>query len=121
MKKAIFPRAVQALMAVLLLLSAAFSVAIAQTSAKPAEEQIKAIIAKTYDQPSKPVETAPVVTVGNYALADWIQGDMGGRALLRLDKGAWEIMVCGGDDFKNQDAGPRRHPGRHSQKADRAA
>ncbi len=98
MKNAVSIRAVQFLLA--LLLPTIFSVAIAQTSAKPAEEQIKAIIAKTYDQPGKPVETAPVVMVGNYALADWIQGDMGGRALLRLNKGAWEIMACGGDDFK---------------------
>lgn len=98
MKNATFSRAAQLFMAVLL--SSVFSVAIAQRVPKPAEEQIKAIIEKTYDQPGKPVETAPVVMVGNYALADWIQGDMGGRALLRLNKGAWEIMACGGDDFK---------------------
>jgi len=83
-----------------LLLPAVFSAAFAQGSDKPVEEQIKAVIAKTYDQPGKAVETAPVVIVGDYALADWIQADMGGRALLRRSKGAWEIMACGGNDFK---------------------
>lgn len=98
MKNAISRRVAQTFMAVVL--PFALSAVLAKTGSKPAEDQIKAIIAKTYDQPGKPVETAPVVIVGNHALADWIQGEMGGRALLRLNKGAWEIMACGGDDFK---------------------
>lgn len=62
--------------------------------------RIKTLIGETYDQPAHKVETAPVVIVGDYALADWIQGKKGGRALLRRTHAEWEIIACGGDGFK---------------------
>lgn len=78
-----------------------------------AEQQIRNIISKTYDQLDKKVETAPIVVAGNHAIADWVQGEKGGRALLRVNQGRWEIIACGGDEFKDvkvlQDAG--LHPG----------
>lgn len=62
---------------------------------------IKQRIGQTYDRPGHKVDTAPVVVVGDYGLADWTQGPKGGRALLRKANGAWEIMACGGDGFKD--------------------
>jgi hypothetical protein len=38
------------------------------------------------------------------AIADWAQGEMGGRALLRNDHGAWTIILCAGDRIKTRDA-----------------
>jgi hypothetical protein len=74
-----------------------------------AEQQIRAVIATTYDRPGQKVETAPIVVADSYAIADWIQGGKGGRALLRVNRGRWEIVACGGDGFKDvrvlQDAG----------------
>jgi hypothetical protein len=87
-----------AVLAALLMLSG-LSNAFAQNADQAA--RIKTLIGKTYDRPEHKVETAPVVIVGDYALADWIQGKKGGRALLRRTKGEWEIMACGGDGFKD--------------------
>ncbi len=81
-------------------LALAQSSAGAVSSSKPNHiQQIIQLIGKTYDQPQHKVETAPVVLAGDFALADWIQGPKGGRALLRKSHGAWEIMACGGDGF----------------------
>jgi hypothetical protein len=63
-------------------------------------KQIQNLISITFDQPDNKVVTAPVVVVRGYAIADWIQGDKGGRALLRLKNGEWELIACGGDGFK---------------------
>lgn len=71
------------------------------TATASAEQTIIKLIATTYDQPGRKVETTPVVIASDYALADWIQGDKGGRALLRHKAGQWEIMACGGDGFKD--------------------
>ncbi|MGB4115085.1 MAG: copper uptake system-associated protein [Polaromonas sp.] len=81
-------------------LTATMSGAWAHTDAKTAPMQIKAVIGKTFDKPGNVVDTSPVVVVDNYAVAGWTQAKMGGRALLRLNKGAWEIIACGGEDFK---------------------
>lgn len=68
------------------------------------QQQVRGLIAHTYDQPAHKVETDPIAITGNYAIADWIQGERGGRALLRKTGGAWEILVCGGDGLKQADA-----------------
>lgn len=41
---------------------------------------------------------------GNHAIADWVQGEMGGRALLRSQRGVWAIVLCAGDSIKSRDA-----------------
>jgi hypothetical protein len=63
--------------------------------------RIQALLSHTYDRPEHKVDTSPVVVEGDYALADWIQGEMGGRALLQRRNGRWEIVACGGDGFKD--------------------
>jgi copper(I)-binding protein len=64
-------------------------------------EQITAIMKKQFDRPDAPLAVDPVTVQGNYAVAGWIQGGKGGRALLQKDKGAWFISVCAGDGLKD--------------------
>lgn len=63
--------------------------------------KIKSLIASTFDQPSLKVITGPIVLEGKVAIADWTQGDKGGRALLRRKHADWEIIACGGAGFKD--------------------
>jgi hypothetical protein len=65
------------------------------------QEKIKALISKTFDQPKLPVKTNPIVIEGKVAIADWVQGQKGGRALLRRKHTDWEIIACGGVGFKD--------------------
>jgi hypothetical protein len=84
---------------------AAGSVAVAaaetEAAANSPHRQIRTLVSTTYDQPGHKVETSPIVVANGYAIADWIQGDKGGRALLRRANGRWEIMACGGDGLKD--------------------
>jgi hypothetical protein len=47
------------------------------------ESAISKLLHTTFDQPQAPLTIASIVVAGNYAIAGWAQGDMGGRALLR--------------------------------------
>ena len=75
------------------------SLAIAED--KSANQQIETIISSIYDKPNLKVETTPIVVVNEYAIADWTQGERGGRALLQRINGKWAIMACGADGFKD--------------------
>jgi hypothetical protein len=70
-------------------------------SEEVSQEKIKALISKTFDQPNQKVKTNPIVVEGKVAIADWIQGQKGGRALLRRKHDEWEIIACGGAGFKD--------------------
>lgn len=67
-----------------------------------AEADVKAVISKIYDKPDLKVDTAPVVVSEGVAIADWTQGDRGGRALLKNINGQWAIVACGADGFKEK-------------------
>ncbi|BCM24498.1 hypothetical protein ZMTM_07570 [Methyloradius palustris] len=75
----------------------------ATSNASDSSEQlaIKNLISSTFDKPELKVITSPVVVVDHYAIADWVQGEKGGRALLHETNGKWSIMACGGDGFKD--------------------
>ncbi|NOT15226.1 MAG: copper uptake system-associated protein [Methylotenera sp.] len=87
-------------------LSFIFGMAVASTSAtvqaddNTSHQQIKAIISSTYDKPDHKVETTPIAVIDDYAVADWTQGQRGGRALLHRSNGKWIIMACGADGLK---------------------
>ena len=53
-----------------------------------------------FERPGNKLDVAPVVVVDTWALAGWTQGDMGGRALLRRQDGAWSIWLCAGDAIR---------------------
>jgi len=77
------------------------STAVAQTADNSPQQQIRTLLSITFDQPNHKVEASPIAVANDYAIADWIQGEKGGRALLRRTNGKWEIMACGGDALKD--------------------
>lgn len=66
-------------------------------SAASETQQIALVMKKQFERPEAPLLVNPVSVVGSYALAGWIQGQKGGRALLQKEHGQWRISVCGGD------------------------
>jgi hypothetical protein len=68
---------------------------------KSANQQIQTLISTIYDKPNLKIETTPIVVVNEYAIADWTQGERGGRALLKRIDGKWAIMACGANGFKD--------------------
>ena len=65
------------------------------------EAKIQAVIGKTYDKPNNKVNTTPISAIDDFAVADWTQGDRGGRALMKRINGNWKILACGNDGLKD--------------------
>jgi hypothetical protein len=57
-----------------------------------------------FDKPGMVLSIAPVVVSGEHAIADWSQGETGGRALLRRKRGEWTVVLCAGDAIKSREA-----------------
>jgi hypothetical protein len=72
-------------------------------------EAIRHALVTTFDKPDARLAVDPIVIAGDYAIAGWVQADMGGRALLRLRHGKWMILLCSGDAMKSGEA--LRHAG----------
>lgn len=47
-----------------------------------------------------PIDVGPVVVSGNHAIADWTQGQFGGRALYERYGGSWMLLLCSGDSVR---------------------
>jgi hypothetical protein len=63
---------------------------------------VRAVLMQTWDQPHARLRADPVVVQGSHAIADWMQGERGGRALLaRSADGQWNVMLCAGDGLKD--------------------
>ena len=57
-------------------------------SAEPAETaNIAALLHGMFDKPGVTLSVSPVVVAGDHAIADWSQGEMGGRAF-EIETGA---------------------------------
>ena len=87
-----------------LLLLLALTVFPGGASAGPQETAIAAMLHGMFDKPDAKLTVNPIVVSGDHAIADWAQGEMGGRALLRRRHGEWSIVLCAGDEIKTQDA-----------------
>lgn len=86
-------------------LLAALSCACAKPASGPAAADEAAILERmraTWDRPETPLDAGPVVVDGDWAVADWTQGRMGGRALLRREHGAWTTVLCAGDGIRGE-------------------
>ncbi len=59
---------------------------------------------RMFDKPEARLVVGPIAVAGNAALADWTQGAMGGRALLRYRDNIWRVELCAGDGIKNESA-----------------
>jgi len=74
------------------------------TAASIEAEEVAQSMRAIWDRPEAPLVVGPVAIEGNYALAGWTQQARGGRALLMLRDGKWEVHVCGGDGLKDIEA-----------------
>lgn len=61
---------------------------------------IEALMHATWDRPDAPLDAGPIVVDSDTAIADWTQGQMGGRALLQKRDGQWSVILCAGDDLR---------------------
>jgi len=66
-----------------------------------ADAAIRRVINETWDKPDAKVIIDPVVRMGDHAVAGWIQGERGGRALVRRRGADWEVVLCSGDPLKH--------------------
>jgi len=64
------------------------------------EAAIRALMVGGFDKPDARLVVEPVVVRGAHAVAGWVQGERGGRALLRKVHGKWKLVACAGDAFK---------------------
>jgi hypothetical protein len=85
------------------LLMAIFAITSCSISIAASTDQIEIIntISRIYDKPNLKVTTNPISINENFAIADWTQGNRGGRALLKKDNGHWAIITCGADEIKD--------------------
>ncbi len=68
----------------------------------PDEASVVEAMRRQFDKPEARLEVGPLAVAGDSALADWTQGEMGGRALLKRHGDEWRIELCAGDSIKNE-------------------
>ena len=73
---------------------------VADTQAE-AMQAIEASMRAQWQKPDLLLELPVIVVQEDVAIADWILGEKGGRALLRQQQGAWHTMMCGGSELKS--------------------
>lgn len=74
------------------------------------ESAVTAVLMQTWNQTGVPLIVKPVTIVDNYALAGWVQGERGGRALLmRKADGIWSVQLCAGDALKEVETLKQSH------------
>lgn len=56
-----------------------------------------------FERPDAPLTVAPIVVLGEYAVAAWEQTGQGGRALLQKVDGQWHITLCAGAGLTQAD------------------
>lgn len=81
--------------AILALLSAA--VLLPARAAGSDADAIRHVMMQQFDQPQARLQVDPIVVQGQVAVAGWVQGERGGRALLARRGGSWHITLCAGD------------------------
>lgn len=53
-----------------------------------------------FGSPRFPIDTGPIVISGDHGIADWTQGDFGGRALFERGAHGWMLLLCSGDSIR---------------------
>ena len=66
-----------------------------------AQHEIIHLLKGMFDTPENPLSVEPIVVVGDNAIAGWVQGERGGRALLWRVDGKWQVRLCSGDGLKD--------------------
>ena len=68
------------------------------------ETTIASLLHGKFDKPGEMLMVESIVVTGDHAIADWTQGQMGGRALLRRGQQQWTLILCAGDGIKSAEA-----------------
>lgn len=80
------------------------SLATLLTACEPSQTKdnaaVRQVMMSTWDRPNTRLNVGPVVTDGAAAIADWTQGQLGGRAYLTRDGHGWRVVLCGGDALR---------------------
>jgi hypothetical protein len=63
-------------------------------------DAVRGLLARTFDKPDSKLVSGPIAMEKAYAIADWMQGESGGRALLRREDAGWQIISCGGASIR---------------------
>jgi hypothetical protein len=63
-------------------------------------DAVAGLMKATFDKPESPLAVDPISVEGDYAVAGWTQGEIGGRALLRRKHGNWALVLCSGESLK---------------------
>jgi hypothetical protein len=91
------------MVAALAVLTASVATGLAEPAGTDATS-ISQLLHGMFDKPNEALSVGPVVVSGDHAVADWTQGDMGGRALLRRKQNGWIVTLCAGDAMKSSEA-----------------
>lgn len=63
---------------------------------------IPLVMKALFETEGNPLAVEPVIVSGDWALAGWIQGEKGGRALMKKGDKGWAIHLCSGASLKDQ-------------------
>ena len=88
--------------AIALVRALAFTFALLAPTAAAADDaaEIAHVIKHTWEKPDAIIQVAPISIDGGYAVAGWIEGERGGRALLKKGD-AWRVVLCSGDGIRS--------------------
>lgn len=78
----------------------ALAASLGPADADDSTQAVRRLLMETFDRPETRLSVDAVVVEDDVAIADWSQGELGGRALLRRKDGAWSIALCAGDALK---------------------
>jgi hypothetical protein len=109
------------LFAAVVLLFSLFTLAVHAEPSDGDKPMIAGLLHGMFDKTGETLIVEPVVVSGDHAIADWTQGQMGGRALLRRREQSWTLILCAGDGIKSKEAlGQAGVPGDDAQKLEAA-
>ncbi|MBM5571294.1 MULTISPECIES: copper uptake system-associated protein [Deefgea] len=61
------------------------------------QSDITASMKAVWDKPDNPLTVKPVIIADDFAIAGWLQGEKGGRALLKKGPHGWQTQLCAGE------------------------
>jgi hypothetical protein len=71
------------------------------SSADTDRRAIAQTLHNAFDRPNAILDIEPIVVRQSYAIAGWVQGDTGGRALLRHERGQWTVITQAGEELRD--------------------
>lgn len=88
-------------MRTLTILASAFLFLCGCSSVADERQAIAQALHQSLDKPTIALDIAPIVVRQNYAVAGWVQGDLGGRALLHRERSHWKIVAQAGKELRD--------------------